>query len=132
MAERLLVLMCSILFFACASQGSPTGGGGSSAVAVGNGCNVDAAQVCAQIKDQEVDDATTGLSEDRRMIEQNSARTSNVLVPIRMPNGDEILEVHCLINTLHHSVTSAHVSTGPPMTDERVKVLRAQGLCAAD
>jgi hypothetical protein len=132
MAERLLVLMCSILFVACASQGSPTGGGGSSAVAVGNGCNIDAARVCAQIKNQEVTMSNTGLSADQHMTEQNSARTSNVLVPIRMPNGDEIVEVHCLINTLHHSVTSASVSTGPPMTDERVKVLRAQGLCAAD
>jgi hypothetical protein len=132
MAERLLVLVCSILFVACASHGSPAGSSGSGAVAVGNGCKVDAAPVCAEIKDQEVTNAGTGLSADQRMIEQNSARTADITVPITMPNGDEILEVHCLINTLHHSVTSAHVSTGPPMTDERVKVLRARGLCAAD
>ena len=72
----------------------------------------------------------TGLSADPRMLEQNSARTANIFVPVRKLNGDEIFVVECGINTLNQSVSWAHVQTGPPVTDDDVKFLRAANYCS--
>jgi hypothetical protein len=70
-----------------------------------------------------------GKTADPRMVEQNSER-ANIFVPIKRLNGDEIFEVECGINTLNQSVTWAQIKTGPPVTDDDVKFLRAQGLCS--
>jgi hypothetical protein len=64
------------------------------------------------------------------MVEQNSERTANIFIPIKRTNGDELFEVECGMNTLNQSVTWAQIKTGPTLTDEDVKFLRAQGLCS--
>ena len=93
-----------------------------------NGCRVDPARICNSIRGQSVDMSNTGLQADPRMVEQNSARTANIFVPVKKPNGDEIFEVECGMNTLNQSVSWAHVKTGPPVTDDDAKYLRAQEL----
>ncbi len=72
--------------------------------------------------------SNTGLSADPRMVEQNSARTANIFVPVNRPNGDEIFEVECGMNTLNQSVSWAQIKTGPPVTDDDAKFLRARRL----
>ncbi len=130
MQRSLLVflLFVSTAIAACASQGKSSGGGGSSNVVVMNGCRVDPAPICNSIRGQEVN--MGGKTADPRMVEQNSERTANIFVPIKRLNGDEIFEVECGINTLNQSVTWAQIKTGPPVTDDDVKFLRAQGLCS--
>jgi hypothetical protein len=94
-----------------------------------NGCKVDPAPICDSIRGQSVD-ASNGMTADPRMLEQNSARTANIFVPINRLNGEELFEVECGMNTLHQSVTWAQIKTGPPVTDDDVKFLRARGLCS--
>jgi hypothetical protein len=74
--------------------------------------------------------SNTGLQADPRMVEQNSARTANIFVPVKRLNGDEIFQVECGINTLHQSVSWAHIKSGPPVTDDDAKYLRARGYCS--
>jgi len=116
----------------CASQAAstPTAGGGSPDIVVLNGCRVDPARICNSVRGQNVTLSGTGLSADPRMLEQNSARTANIFVPVRKLNGDEIFVVECGINTLNQSVSWAHVQTGPPVTDDDVKFLRAANYCS--
>jgi len=89
-----LLLFVSTAIAACASQstsqGASSNGGGSSDVKVLNGCRVDAARICNNIRGQNVTMSDTGLSADPRMVEQNSARTANIFVPMKRLNGDEI------------------------------------------
>ncbi len=77
-----------------------------------------------------MDESNTGLQADPRMVEQNSARTANIFVPVKRLNGDEIFEVECGMNTLNQSVSWAHIKTGPPVTDDDVKFLRARDFCS--
>ena len=128
MQRRLLVLILfvSTVIAACGSQNASSGGDGS---VVLNGCRVDPARICNSIRGQSVDESNTGLQADPRMVEQNSARTANIFVPVKRPNGDEIFEVECGINTLNQSVSWAHIKTGPPVTDDEAKFLRARDLC---
>jgi hypothetical protein len=74
--------------------------------------------------------SNTGLSADARMVEQNSARTANIHIPINRADGQELFEVECGMNTINQSVTWAQIRTGPTLTDEDVKFLRARGLCS--
>ena len=124
------ILLVSTTLAACASQSVSKGGGGSPEVAVLNGCRVDPARICNTIRGQNVDMSNTGLSADSRMLEQQSSRTANVFVPVKRANGDEIFEVECGMNTLNQSVSWAHVKTGPPVTDDDAKFLRARGYCS--
>jgi hypothetical protein len=124
----ILILFVSTLLAACASQTASSGG--SSEVAVLNGCRVDPARICNGIRGKSVDMSNTGLQADPRMVEQQSARTANVFVPVKRANGDEIFEVECGMNTLNQSVSWAHVKTGPPVTDDDAKFLRARGYCS--
>lgn len=119
------LLFISTAIAACASQGKSSGG-----IVVMNGCRVDPAPICNSARGQTVNSSGTGLEADPRMIEQNSARTANIFLPIKRPNGDEIFEVECGMNTLNQSVSWAQIKTGPPVTDDDVKFLRAQGLCS--
>src|SRR5260370_25308056 len=125
-----LIIFVSTAIAACASQGASGTRGGSSDVVVMNGCRVDPARICNNIRGQNVDMSGTGLQADPRMVEQNSARTANIFVPVKRLNGDEIFEVECGMNTLNQSVTWAQIKTGPKVTDDDVKFLRAQGLCS--
>jgi hypothetical protein len=131
MRSHLLVFSAAlcITLVGCASQS------GSSSNASGlvdlNGCQVNPAMICDQVRGQSVTMSSTGLQADPRMVEQNSSRTANIFLPIKRKNGDEIFEVECGINTLNKSVSWAHVKTGPPVTDDDVKYLRAEGLCTA-
>jgi hypothetical protein len=125
-----LLLFVSTTIAACASQSASGAGGGSSDVKVLNGCRVDPARICNSVRGQSVDDAGTGLQADSRMIEQNSARTANIFLPVKRPNGDEIFEVECGMNTLNQSVSWAHIKTGPPVTDDDAKYLRGAGYCS--
>jgi hypothetical protein len=123
------LLFVSTAIAACASQGASSGGG-STDVVVLNGCRVDPARICNNIRGQNVDMSATGLSADPRMVEQDSARTANIFVPVKRLNGDEIFEVECGMNTLNQSVSWAHVKTGPTVTDDDAKYLRARGYCS--
>ncbi|MGA3230663.1 MAG: hypothetical protein ABSD51_12015 [Candidatus Binatus sp.] len=125
-----LLLFVSTAIAACASHGASSGGGGSTDVVVLNGCRVDPARICNNIRGQNVDISNTGLQADPRMVEQNYARTANIFVPVKRLNGDEIFEVECGINTLNQSVSWAHIKTGPPVTDDDSKFLRARDYCS--
>ena len=125
-----LLLFVSIAIAACASQSTPSGGGGSSNVKVLNGCRVDPARICDRVRGQSVDMSNTGLQGDPRMVEQNSERTANIFLPVKKPNGDEIFEVECGINTLNQSVSWAQIKTGPPVTDADATYLRGAGYCS--
>ena len=125
-----LFLLVSTIFAGCASQSVSSGGKGSTNVVDMNGCKVDPAPICNSIRGQSVDMSSTGLQGDSRMVEQNSERTANIFLPVKKPNGDEIFEVECGINTLNQSVTWAQIKTGPTLTDDDVKYLRAHGLCS--
>jgi hypothetical protein len=132
MRRSLLVLLLFVTtaMAGCASQGGSTGGKGSTNVVNMNGCKVDPAPICNSVRGQSVDMSDTGLTADPRMVEQNSERTANIFIPIKRTNGDELFEVECGMNTLNQSVTWAQIKTGPTLTDEDVKFLRAQGLCS--
>ena len=130
MRIRLSLMLISFALAACASQSGSSGSSGT--VDVGNGCKVNATEICANVRGKSVDMSGTGLSADQRMVEQNSGHTADIFIPIKMPDGSSILEVHCGINAQKQSVVYAQVKTGPPMPDERVKYLRAQGLCTED
>jgi hypothetical protein len=131
MHRRLLVLILvvSTAIAACGSQNASSGGGGSTDVVVLNGCRVDPARICNNIRGHNVTMSNTGLSADSRMVEGDSARTANIFVPVKRLNGDEIFEVECGINTLNQSVSWAHIKTGPPVTDDDAKFLRARDFC---
>ena len=126
MRIRLSVMLLCFGLAACSSQGTSSGTNGT--VDVGNGCKINAAQICANVRGKEVN--MSGVTADQRMVEQNSGHTADIFVPIRMPDGSAIVEVHCGINTQKQSVVYAQVKAGPPLTDERAKYLRAQGYCA--
>ncbi len=132
MQRNLLVLLLfvSTAIAACASQGKSSGGSSSSNIVVMNGCRVDPARICNNLRGQTVDMSNTGLSADPQMVEQDSARTANIFVPVRRKNGDEIFEVECGINTLNQSVSWAYVKSGPPVTDDDAKYLRALNYCS--
>ena len=125
-----LLLFVSIAIAACASQSTSSGGGGSRNVKVLNGCRVDPARICDRVRGQSVDMSNTGLQGDPRMVEQNSERTANIFLPVKKPNGDEIFEVECGINTLNQSVSWAQIKTGPPVTDADATYLRGAGYCS--
>ena len=134
MKRRLLALVLfgsMAIVAACSTQGAAPGGGKSDAVVL-NGCRVDPARICDASRNQPVQMSGTGLEADpnSRMVEQNSARTANIFIPVKNPKGDEIFEVECGINTLNHSVSWAHVKTGPPVTDDDAKYLRAANFCS--
>jgi hypothetical protein len=126
-----LILLLSTAIAACGSQNASSGSGGASDVVVLNGCRVDPARICNSIRGQNVTMSGTGLSADPRMVEQDSARTANIFVPVKRLNGDEIFEVECGMNTLNQSVSWAHVKTGPPVTDADATYLRGAGYCSA-
>ena len=121
-----LILFISTVIAACASQNASSGGDSS---VVLNGCRVDPARICNTVRGQNVTMSNTGLSADPRMVEGDSARTANIFVPVNRLNGDEIFEVECGINTLNQSVSWAHIKTGPPVTDDDAKFLRARDYC---
>ena len=124
-----LLLVVSTAVAACASNNASTGGGSSDAVVL-NGCRVDPARICNSVRGQNVVMSGTGLEGDSRMVEQNSARTANIIVPVKKPNGDALFEVECGINALHQSVSWAQVRTGPKITDDDAKYLRGAGYCS--
>jgi hypothetical protein len=126
-----LILLLSTAIAACGSQNASSGNGGASDVVVLNGCRVDPARICNSVRGQNVTMSGTGLSADPRMVEQDSARTANIFVPVKRLNGDEIFEVECGMNTLNQSVSWAHVKTGPPVTDADATYLRGAGYCSA-
>jgi hypothetical protein len=118
------ILLVSTAIAGCGSQSSDPSG-----AVVLNGCRVDPVRICNNIRGQSVTIASTGLEADSRMVEQNSARTANIQVPIKKANGDEIFEVECGMNTLNQSVSWAHIKTGPTVTDDDAKYLRAHDYC---
>jgi hypothetical protein len=86
----LLFLSASIA--ACASQSAPSASGGesvSSGSVVMNGCKVDPAPICDSARGQNVD-MSNGMTADPRMVEQNSARTANIFIPIKRTDGQEL------------------------------------------
>ena len=128
-SSLILLIFLSLALAACASHSASSGAGGPPNIVVLNGCRVDPARICNTIRGQSVN-MTNGLQADPRMLEQNSARTANIFVPVKRLNGDEIFEVECGINTLNQSVSWAQVKTGPPVTDDDVKYLRARNFCS--
>ncbi len=132
MQRSLLVvfLFVTMTLAACASQSTSSSGGGSSDAVVMNGCRADPARICNTIRGQNVVMSNTGLTADSRMVEQDSARTANIQVPIKKPNGDELFEVECGMNTLNQSVSWAHIRPGPTITDNDATYLRGAGYCS--
>ncbi len=122
-------LFVSMAVAACASQPAPSGSTGSTNVVDMNGCKVDPAPICNSVRGQSVE-MSNGMTADPRMVEQNSVRTANIFVPIKRTDGAEMFEVECGINTLNQSVTWAQIKSGPKITDDDVKYLRAHGLCS--
>ena len=129
-SSLVLLIFLSSTLAACASHSASSGTGGPSDVVVLNGCRVDPARICNNVRNQPVDITSVGLQGDKQTLEQNSARTANIMVPVKRLNGDEIFEVQCGINTLNQSVSWAHVTTGPPVTDDDAKYLRARNFCS--
>jgi hypothetical protein len=125
-----LFLLVSTIVAGCASQSVSSGGKGSTNVVDMNGCKVDPAPICDSLRGKSVTMANTGLQGDSRMVEQNSSRTANIHVPVKRDDGQELFEVECGMNTLNQSVTWAQIKTGPTLTDDDVKFLRAHGLCS--
>jgi hypothetical protein len=124
------VLLVSGSIAACASQSaSNASSGGATGAVVMKGCKVDPAPICDSARGQNVE-MSNGMTADPRMVEQNSARTANIHIPINRLNGEELFEVECGMNTLNQSVTWAQIKTGPALSDEDVKFLRARGLCS--
>jgi hypothetical protein len=110
---------------ACSSIGAQT-----SQSLEAKGCKIDAARICAAVKNKPVAMAGTGLMADQRMLEQDSLVTADITMPIPMPQGEPDLEIHCGINPKYQSVTYANVAPGPPVSDDDVKCLRARGYCS--
>ncbi|HSY80083.1 MAG TPA: hypothetical protein VK884_10760, partial [Verrucomicrobiae bacterium] len=81
-SSLVLVIFLSSALAACASHSASSGPGGPSNIVVLNGCRVDPARICDNIRGQSVD-MSNGLQADPRMLEQNSARTANVFVPVK-------------------------------------------------
>jgi hypothetical protein len=127
MQHRLLVFIF-FLSTVIAGCGSQSGSDPSGAVVL-NGCRVDPTRICNSIRGQSVTMSNTGLQADSRYVEQNSERTANIFVPVKRANGEEIFEVECGMNTLNQSVSWAHIKTGPPVTDDDAKFLRARNYC---
>ena len=125
-----LVVFAATTIAACASQGGSSGGQGATNIVDMNGCKVDPAPICNSLRGQSVTMANTGLQADSRMVEQDSVRTPNIFVPIKRDDGLELFEVECGMNTLNQSVSWAQIKTGPKLTDDDVKYLRAHGLCS--
>ncbi len=125
-----LILVVAATVAACASNSASSGAGGSTDVKVLNGCRVDAGRICNSIRGQSVDESNTGLEADSTRLEQNSARTASIIVPVKNPKGDEIFEVECGMNTQHQSVSWAYIKTGPPVTDADATYLRGAGYCS--
>jgi len=121
-----LVLFISPVIAGCGSQSSKADPSGA---VVLNGCRVDPTRICNSIRGQSVDESNTGLQADPTKLEQDSARTASIYVPVKRENGDEIFEVECGMNTLNQSVSFAYVKTGPPVTDDDAKFLRARNYC---
>ena len=126
MQHRLLVFIffVSTVIASCGSQSSDPSG-----AVVMNGCRVDPTRICNSIRGKSVTMSNTGLQADSRYVEQNSERTANIFVPVNRTNGEEIFEVECGMNTLNQSVSWAHIKTGPPVTDDDAKFLRARNYC---
>ncbi|HYL57509.1 MAG TPA: hypothetical protein VEU51_01460 [Candidatus Acidoferrales bacterium] len=120
------VLVVPILALMVASCGSSGGGAAAGPTDVG-GCKIDAAKICAGARGQPVN--MSGMTADRRMVEQNSEHTAQVFLPIKDPDGNELVEVECGINYQKDSVVYASVKAGPKMTEDHLKYLRAQGIC---
>ena len=127
MRRRLLVLILfgSTVIAGCGSQS----GSDPSGAVVLNGCRVDPTRICNSIRGQSVNESNTGLQADSARLEQNSARTAKIFVPVNRTNGVEIFEVECGMNTLNQSVSYANIKTGPPVTDDDAKFLRARNYC---
>jgi hypothetical protein len=94
------------------------------------GCKIDAAQACASIKGHAVDMSNTGMSGDQRMVEQNSAATANIHIPIQFPSGDPDLTINCNIKTRTQAVVYAEVVPGPALSDKDIDFLRGAGFCS--
>ena|SRR5712692_2327827 len=129
---NLKILVPVLLPFAlcgCASQGgAPESGNAMASSAAVAGCRIDAASICDSMRGKPIDMA--GLHGSQRMLEANGPRTSELVVPIRMPNGDPIVEVRCGINTQAESVIYANLMPGAPLTKEKADYLRGMGLCS--
>ena len=114
----------ALLLTSCASPGASAPPGPTDV----GGCKIDAGKVCAGVRGHQIN-MSNGMMADQRMVEQNSAHTAQIFVPIKDPDGNELVEVECGINYQKESVTYAYVKAGPKMTDDHLKYLRAQGLC---
>ena len=122
--------MLSLSMAILRGDSASSGGGSSTDVKVLNGCRVDAGRICNSIRGQSVDESNTGLQADPTKLEQDSARTANIVVPVKNPKGDEIFEVECGINTQHQSVSWASIKTGAPVSDDDASYLRGAGYCS--
>ncbi len=129
MQRSVLVLLLFVLtaIAACASQGASGGGGGSTDVVVLNGCRVDPARICNNAREGSVDASGTRWMPFPL---EDASGAAYFMISVKRLNGDELFMVDCGINTLTLSITWAHVKTGPPVTDDDAKYLRARDYCS--
>ncbi len=122
-----LLIFVSTAIAACASQGAPDARGGSTDVVVMNGCRVDPARICNNARERSVDASGTRWT-PFPLVDASGA--ADFMISVSRLNGDELFMVDCGINTLTLSITWAKVMTGPPVTDDDAKYLRARGYCS--
>lgn len=125
----ILLLFLSIAIAACASDTAPSGANGPPDVVVLNGCRVDPARICNNVRALNVDETGTKWTGDPDWI-ANSGIIMDYPVEVRRRNGDEIFLVDCGISTRQLSVRWARIETGPSVTDDDVKRLRAGNYCS--
>lgn len=64
------------------------------------------------------------------MVEQNEPAVSDMHVTIPMPPGEPDIDVRCTVNSRLGTLRYASVASGPAVTDDGVKFLRARGYCS--
>ncbi len=149
MAERLLLLVCSILFVACASHGSPAGSSGSGAVAaatptaktasndhlfdVGQGCKVNPTEACEEYLSRPTILLNDKQIQTARLLEATRSKSLEITLPVSGPKQQVMGTILCSVRLgAVNKVTSASLLPGPPITSEEIAYLKNAGLCQQD
>jgi hypothetical protein len=125
---RTTKLYLGLAWIAFALAACSSGGGTEQSLAA-KGCKLDAAAICGRAVQNHTYNLA-GMTADQRMVEQNEPATSDMHVTIPMPPDEPEIDVRCTINSQLGSVRYASISSGPAVSDDGVKFLRARGYCS--
>jgi hypothetical protein len=118
----LLVAVCA----GCSPQAGLTRNG--TEVSRGD-CTVDLKDICEAFLGQK--QFTLNQTQyDARSLEQDSPRHGDLILPYSYPDGTPLAMVRCQFDTVHHTVTSATLASGPAIDDRAIAYIRSQGFCA--